>query len=61
MGQHKHNPVAIAAAHGKLPPKKKGLSKRQMDNRLRAFVRLKLAEMALRGMRAKEEAGVWPT
>ena len=30
MGQHKHNPTAIAAAEGKIPPKKKDgtLSKR---------------------------------
>ena len=26
MGEHKYNPVAIAAKNGKLPPKKPGLS-----------------------------------
>lgn len=31
MGQHKHNPTAIAAAHGKLPPKTPKKSKRQRD------------------------------
>ena len=32
MGQHKHNPTAIAARNGELPPKKQPrLSKRQMD------------------------------
>lgn len=55
MGQHKHNPVAIAAAHGKLPPKKRGLSKRERDSRIHAFVRRRLAEMALRGIQAKME------
>lgn len=32
MGEHKYNPVAIAAKNGKLPPKKPGLSmhKRRM-------------------------------
>ena len=32
MGQHKHNPTAIAARNGELPPKEQPkLSKRQMD------------------------------
>ena len=32
MGQHKHNPTAIAAKNGELPPKKQPkLSKRQAD------------------------------
>ena len=32
MGQHKHNPMAIAAKNGELPPKEQPkLSKRQMD------------------------------
>ena len=32
MGQHKHNPTAIAAKNGELPPKEQPrLSKRQMD------------------------------
>ena len=36
MGQHKHNPTAIAAKNGELPPKKKsGLSKRQRDALMR--------------------------
>ena len=35
MGQHKHNPTAIAAAHGELPPKPPKKSKRQMDAELR--------------------------
>lgn len=35
MGQHKHNPTAIAAAHGELPPKPLKKSKRQMDAELR--------------------------
>ena len=31
MGQHKHNPTAIAAKEGKLPPKPQKLSKRETD------------------------------
>ena len=32
MGQHKHNPTAIAAKNGELPPKKQPkFSKRQAD------------------------------
>ena len=32
MGQHKHNPTAIAARNGELPPKEQPkLSKRQMN------------------------------
>ena len=32
MGQHKHNPTAIASKNGELPPKEQPrLSKRQMD------------------------------
>ena len=36
MGQHKHNPTAIAAKNGELPPKEQPrLSKRQMDALMR--------------------------
>lgn len=36
MGEHKHNPTAIAAKNGNLPPKKKsGLSKRKRDALIR--------------------------
>lgn len=31
MGQHKHNPTAIAAAKGELPPKAKKMSKRESE------------------------------
>lgn len=31
MGQHKHNPVAIAAAKGELPPKPKKIGKRESE------------------------------
>lgn len=36
MGQHKHNPVAIAAKNGELPPKPKKKSKRQLDREIYA-------------------------
>ena len=37
MGQHKHNPTAIAAAKGELPPKKRErrLKKRKAERALR--------------------------
>lgn len=31
MGQHKHNPKAIAAKNGELPPKPKPMGKREAD------------------------------
>ena len=31
MGQHKTNPVAIAAKNGELPPKKKSMGKRERE------------------------------
>lgn len=31
MGQHKHNPTAIAAKNGELPPKPKQMSKREAE------------------------------
>jgi hypothetical protein len=31
MGQHKHNPTAIKAKNGELPPKPKKMSKREVD------------------------------
>jgi hypothetical protein len=36
MGQHKHNPTAIAAAKGELPPKPKKMGKRERDRLLYA-------------------------
>ena len=38
MGQHKHNPVAIAAKNGELPPKKKPMSKREQEAWLRQAI-----------------------
>lgn len=40
MGQHKHNPTAIAAAKGELPPKKRErrLTKRQAERLLRTEI-----------------------
>lgn len=36
MGQHKHNPTAIAAAKGELPSKPKKMSKREAERLLYA-------------------------
>ena len=40
MGQHKHNPTAIAAVKGELPPKKREpqLTKRQAERLLKAEI-----------------------
>lgn len=34
MGQHKHNPTAIAAKNGELPPKPKPMGKREAERLL---------------------------
>lgn len=34
MGQHKHNPTAIAAKNGELPPKPKKMGKSERDRLL---------------------------
>ena len=34
MGQHKHNPTAIAAKNGELPPKPKKMGKRETERLL---------------------------
>lgn len=36
MGQHKHNPTAIKAQNGELPPKPKKMGKREADRQLYA-------------------------
>lgn len=36
MGQHKHNPTAIAAKEGKIQPKTKPMGKRERDRMLYA-------------------------
>lgn len=36
MGQHKHNPTAIAAKNGELPPKPKKMGKRESERLLYA-------------------------
>jgi hypothetical protein len=38
MGQHKYNPTAIAAKNGELPPKPKGISKRERDRLLMSMI-----------------------
>lgn len=38
MGQHKYNPTAIAAKNGELPPKPKGISKRERNRLLMAVI-----------------------
>ena len=42
MGEHKRNPIAIAAKKGELPPKKPGMSKRQHEALIQAMLYQKL-------------------
>lgn len=42
MGQHKHNPIAIAAANGEIGPKSKRMSKRDSERMLYSMI---VAEM----------------
>ena len=38
MGQHKHNPTAIAAKEGKLPPKQQKKSKAELERELEGMI-----------------------
>lgn len=38
MGKHKHNPTAIAAENGMLPPKPKKLDKRESERFLESMI-----------------------
>lgn len=44
MGQHKRNPNCILAREGKLPPRKRKLSRRESDRRFRELVAMKFVE-----------------
>lgn len=46
MGQHKHNPTALAAARGELPTKPQKKSKRQSDTEMRMAVLAALEKQA---------------
>lgn len=52
MGEHKHNPTAIAAKNGELPPKQKPLGKREArriaEARLQEILYKPLVEAYLR-------------
>lgn len=60
MGEHKYNPTAIAAREGKLPPKKKPLSKREVRHivevKLQAIMYKPLAEAMTEYFREEKEA-----
>lgn len=47
MGQHKHNPVALAAKRGELPPKPPAPSKREREQWLYSTLMQGLAEKGL--------------
>lgn len=39
MGEHKYNPIAIAAKKGELPPKERGISKKEAERRAHQLIR----------------------
>ena len=49
MGQHKHNPTAIAAKRGEIPPKPPAPSKRERERWLYAAL---MGELARKGLDA---------
>ena len=44
MGQHKHNPTAIAAKNKGIPPKEKGIPRREYEKALDEMIRRKMRE-----------------
>lgn len=44
MGQHKHNPTAIAAKNKEIPPKEKGIPRREYEKVLSEMIRRKMRE-----------------
>lgn len=44
MGQHKHNPTAIAAKEGKLPTKPKKMSTKELEREMRGMLWAGLAK-----------------
>ena len=51
MGQHKHNPTAIAAKAGEIPPKPRAtMSKRESERRILARMADRMGLTAMRAM-----------
>lgn len=44
MGQHNHNPTAIAAKNKEIPPKEKGMSRSEYKKALDEMIRRKMGE-----------------
>lgn len=55
MGQHKHNPTAIAAKNGELPPKPPKMTKREKERIIYSEIEAKMCEYFLK--RLTEEKG----
>lgn len=59
MGQHKSNPIAIAAKNGDLPPKPKRMSKRERERLLYAscqkFIYERFAKVYVKAQRKDGE------
>lgn len=55
MGQHKHNPTAIAAKNGELPPKPKKMSKREKERIIYGLVQKSMYEYFVKRMKGGDE------
>lgn len=56
MGQHKHNPTAIAAKNGELPKKPPKMTKREKERILYSEIEAKMCEYFLKHL-AGEKGG----
>lgn len=48
MGQHKHNPTAIASKNGELPPKPPKMTKREKERIIYSVIEAKMFEYFLK-------------
>ena len=54
MGQHKHNPTAIAAKNGELPPKRPKMTKREKERILYSEIEAKMFELFIKRLTSKK-------
>jgi hypothetical protein len=54
MGQHKHNPTAIAAKNGELPPKPPKMTKREKERIIYSEIEAKMWEYFIKRLTSEE-------
>jgi hypothetical protein len=54
MGQHKHNPTAIAAKNGELPPKPPKMTKREKERIIYSVIEEKMFEYFFKHLTGEE-------